>query len=231
MLLPFVAGCSEDSSTGDPNTENKGSWAGHTYLLNIPGSRWSAPTGASEELGAYVPKFLFQVNTDSAGSAEILIGTSTDIAGTQDLCNPTTIVTATTNYPSMHIPPTDVPVHIVDAVTQNAIVGKAYGLTVSDIFPDGTTPATAGTFAATVDARELYPLFRLLENPTADSVCAALSSVGATCGACPSDGAAYCLDLKAQNTGAVEIAGVSVQPIATTDLAATCVAIPAPTEG
>src|SRR5690606_13197349 len=149
--------------------------------------------------------------------------TSADVNGTQEMCTATTTVAATTGgpYPGVQIGPVDFPVHLKNqndsTIQVNAIIR---GLTITNVLP-GAAPAEDGELVATMDMREIYPMFTLLSNPDANSVCNALESFEAPCEPCP-DGQLYCLTITAILLGATEAAS-AVTPVAAGTQPATCI--------
>ena len=195
---------------GEPSDSSR--WVGHTFMLEVPATNWSEPRGIGGDIGGFVPQFLFGVARGSGQDLDVTIGTA--IAGTQDPCNPTTRVTASgAAYPgSMIVAPTFA-LHIVDKnQTPTVVVDTTiHDFSFTNTLPGGT--GKDGEMTATLDAAEVYPLFRLVPNPNKDSVCKALGSAGATCMACAHNGEPYCLTIKA-----VQLAGtpstVAVKTIA-----------------
>jgi len=216
-LFPlFTLACSSDSGTSSSYP-----WVGQSFLLSVPADRWTEPAGIGSDIGNFVPNFIIEVSSVSDGSLQANLGTADD-NGAQDLCNPTTSITGTAQPPSVQIGPAEVPLRIVDADHGVVVTAMAHDFTLTNILPDGDVMATEGELSATVDARELYPLFYLLTNPTPDVVCSALLSFGAACSACPGDGAAYCLSLKAVRLGATELTGTNLQPVDAASLDSSC---------
>src|SRR5512142_3328675 len=85
VVAPLFAGCSSDSKPA-PST-SASAWTGKTYLLNIPDTRWKKPGGeAGAEVGRFVPKMLFSLESASGG-VDVLLGTS-DVNGKQNMCSP-----------------------------------------------------------------------------------------------------------------------------------------------
>ena len=203
LLFVGCGGSANDSSQ----------WVGHTYLLTVPSANWSDPKGIGGDIGSFVPQFLFTVARAASGSdLDVTIGTATN--DMQNLCNPTTKVTISgAAYPhSMIVAPT-FPLHIMDTNQTPTVVvdTTVHDFSFKDILPASAT-AKDGEIAATIDAAEVYRLFRLIPNPTKDSVCMALSSAGAPCAACPQNGQPYCLTVKAVQLAGTQ-ASAAVTPV------------------
>ena len=105
--------------------------------------------------------------------------------------------------------------HVTEPV---AVQGTIYDLALKDVLPNADgTPSEVGELAATMDFRELYPLFTLIIDPTPEKVCTQLeSSFSAPCIACPNDGEPFCLTVKANSLGATP-AGSAIEPIDSVD--------------
>lgn len=199
IVQPFVVACGgEDAAPADP-------WDSRTYLLEVPKTNWSEPPGIGDEIGDFVPHFLFRMKSSGGGSYEVTLGTA-DAAGDQDPCNPTSSLAASSmGAPNVEIGPSEVPVriqHISEDVTVNATI---HDFALLNVLPDGSTPAEEGELTATMDLRELYPLLTLLIDPTPESSCEALGQFGAPCEDCPTDGKTFCLSVKAVRLGAEEV--------------------------
>jgi hypothetical protein len=196
-------------------------WAGKTFLLEVPSTHWVEPPGIGGDVGGFVPQFLLGV--EKAGGANALaIQIATANGGVQDVCNPTTSVTTTgAEYPGVEIAAAAFPLHIVDRNrTPYVVVDTTIrNLAFKDVLPGG--PSKEGELSATIDAAEVYPLFRLVPNPSPDSVCAALASAGAPCATCPHSGRPYCLAIRAVQLGAVATP-TRVTPVAAADIPASC---------
>jgi hypothetical protein len=206
-LLPFALACGSDDE------QNDNPWENRSYKLEIPATHWSEPPQIGNEIGAFVPAFVLQVSGSAPDDFTVMVGTA-DATGAQDLCSVTSEFRASSaDRPSVQIGPASLAVHLVHPTQPVEVDASIYDMTMTDILPDGATPAEAGEFAAIIDARELYPLFTLLPEPSAEAVCAALDSYMASCVPCPSDGESFCLPLKAVDLGANEVAGGSVVPV------------------
>jgi hypothetical protein len=214
LCAPLFAACG-----GEANDSSR--WVGHTYLLTIPAANWSEPRGIGGDIGSFVPQFLFGVARAAVTSdLEITIGTAT--ANMQNLCNPVTKVTITgTNYPKSLIVAPAFPLHIIDTNQTPTVVvdTTVHDFSFKNILPQGGVKE--GEVSATIDAAEIYPLFRLIPNPTKESVCMALSSAGAACAPCPHNGEPYCLTVKAVQLSGTP-APTAVMPIAANDRPDSC---------
>ena len=221
-LIPFFVGCGSDKKT---NT-NANSWVGRTYLLDIPYKHWREPPGASDDIGPSVPKFLLDVKSGSGNTLEVLLGTG-DANGVQDMCSPTSVIQATSQYPGIQMGPANVPLLVGDKANTSPVIATVYQLTMTDVLAEaaGAPPQATSQLSAILDAREVYPIFWRLTDATPDSVCAALANLdsSAACTACPgADTGIYCLKLRANGLAAGPLSGVTVKPIAESDLPASC---------
>lgn len=207
-LVPLAVSCS-----GGEEDDPKNPWSDRTYLLEVPGTHWSEPPQIGNEIGDFVPKFMLRIQGSAPDSFQVLVGTA-DANGAQNTCNPTALFQATSSgSPNVQIGPGAFPVHLQHPTQDVAVDATIHELTLTNILPDGAALAEEGELTAMVDARELYPLFTLLPEPSPDAVCAALDSFNAACAPCPHDSEAYCLALKAVRLGASELAGAGMQPV------------------
>ena len=218
--LLTTAACGGETAGG--KTAGANAWVGHTYLLEIPHSQWRSQwdQGVGELLDQhFVSQFVIQVDAEADGNLQMLVGTAN--AGVQEPCNPTTAVTAPATYPEIQIGPFDFPIYIRHEHEPIAVYAKVYGLTLTNVLPNGETIAEEGELLATFDMRELSPLALVFSsNPTADAVCLALIDFYDACEACPSDGQQYCTTFRALGLGATE--GDPIEPIRATDVPASC---------
>jgi|GEM_PF-6111405 len=212
VVGPLVAGCSSDSNK--PTSPSGSAWAGKTYLLNIPDTRWKKPSGdVGREVGQFVPKMIFTLENATDG-VDVLLGTS-DEQGVQNMCSPTVETKAA--EPEKQIGPVTTKLHITNDIG-SSLFATAHDLTLTNILsetPEATTQA--GQFTARLDVREVYSLFHELGNPTADVVCDTLqNSFEISCIACP-DGQTYCLDLLAVGLVAKPLANGDVEEVTSED--------------
>ena len=215
-LLPLLAACGSDDE------EDKNPWENRSYMLEIPSTHWSEPAQIGNEIGAFVPRFLLQVAGSSPDQFTITVGTA-DAAGAQNLCSVTSEFQAqAADHPNVQIGPSTLPVHLVHPTQPVEVDATIYDMAMANILPNGVTLAEEGEFTAVVDARELYPLFTLLPEPSAETVCAALDTYDSACVSCPTDGAIFCLPLKAVRLGASEMSGMAVVPVDATTRDPSC---------
>jgi hypothetical protein len=221
LLLPFVlalaTGCSSESPNPDPEpAPPTNPWNGQTYLLDVAARNWAEPRGIGQEIDDFVPNFLFRVDGESPDSFRVTMATAHE-DGMQDACNKTSELDATATLPDTMIGPAEFPLHIQHVNEPIAVDGTIYNFTIKDVLPDGDTLSTTGELTATMDFRELYPLFTLLVDPTPESVCSAFEmSYSAPCEPCPNDGEAFCLTVKANTLGAVPYDG-TIEPVDSVD--------------
>ena len=193
------------------NAADSSQWVGKSYRLDIPPDNWVKPQGVGSDIGDFVPQFLFGVAHASGTDMTVTVGAA--LAGVQNPCNATTEVTVSgAAYPMSEIVVPAFPLHVVDTnQTPTVIVDTTIrNLTFTNVLPDGAAKPD-GEVSATIDASEVYPLFRLIPNPSKESVCAALQTAGASCVACPHNGQPFCLVI-----GAVQVAAVAASAPVTT---------------
>jgi len=223
ILALSVAGCSESKDGSDGTSAG---WQGRTYVLDVPPANWSEPEQVGDEMGGFVPDFLIQVEESDGDVHTVTLGAA-DTTGAQDTCNPTTRVqTVAQPYPSVQIGPTDMMLRLQwvadDPAESVTVLATGRGLTMTNVLPDGDVPAEEGELTATMDAREVYPLFHILPDPNPEAVCNALASFEATCGPCPHDGENFCLALTARYLGATEVADVDLEQVDADSLDPSC---------
>ncbi len=209
----LALGCGGDSAKKNP-------WAGQTYLIEVPASSWAEPRGVGGEFGEFVPQFLLAVEEGSESELDVHLGTARD--GAQDRCGPTTRAAAAADYPAVQIGPSALNVHIVHEFEQLQVNTTILDFTLHNVLPGGGEPAEEGELTGMMDVRELYTMFTLLgPRRSPDTVCNAVASFGAACGACPTDGATYCIAVRANYFGAREVE-MQLEPISADSLDATC---------
>jgi hypothetical protein len=195
--------------------ESASSLAGKIFILEIPRNNWTEPRDVGRDIGDFVPQFALEVVSDSGGSLAVNLGTAR--GGTQDTCTATQQVSAT----SAQLGPLNLPIHLVHTNADVRVNATAYNLTMRNVLP-GDSPATMGELTTTMDMRELYPMFTLIPEPSPDNVCMALTMIEETCEPCPTDGATYCLSIKAERAGAVENPSFSLESISAGSLSPDC---------
>ncbi len=211
----FAAGCSSADDDATPNA-----WQGHTYLLSIPETSWIEPDPRiGGEIGLYVPEFLIRVDASSDPSISATVGTSW--GGVQDMCGVTQKVLGSSAYPMGTLSAHTYRVHIRQEDRQVTVNTDVWNLEMKDVLPNESTPNATGTFSATLDAREIYPLFYQIPGRTPETVCAALGQWGVACEPCPKDNEVFCLTIEAVDLGAVE-STASLSTVAQGDLDASC---------
>jgi hypothetical protein len=199
-----------------------GPWDGRSYLLAIPGQAWAEPAAMGDEVGAFVPAFLLQVEGSSGDTIDVMIGTA-DAEGTQEECNPTTAATSEpAKYPEVQIGPIDLPIYLRNEEGGVSASATAYDLTISNVLPEGDSAADEGELSAVMDVRETAGLFTQLLNRSPDGVCGALETFGAACDPCSKDDEPYCVDIKAVGIGATELPDADWKPIEAADVREAC---------
>jgi len=248
ISLPLAA-----CSSGDDDSSNDHSLAGHTYLLSIAKGDWAVPRGVGADLFPVAPAFLFDVQGSGSNLTTTLgygTATSLDSEGTasslsadqikQDTCGPTTSATVAADG-SVTIP--QMKMHVVNAsqTPPLQVTADVFNLKFTNVLPNGGTTSTSGMLQATMDFKQLYILFASL-GPTrnAGSVCDALSqhytpssctedSCKVKCEQCPNASASdtpTCLTVQATGLGAILADDHKVSPITSVD--ASCADSPAP---
>lgn len=240
--LPLAACSGGDDDTGGGNTPAASKWAGHTYVLTTTSRDWDQPKGLGTDIENVMPHFLFQVSADGKSAKLAVAPKKKDSNGmvtaeiAQDLCSPTYDLPIGGTAPNMSLGPTDVELHLVndvdatDPVGDTEVTAKVMGLAFTDIFPPNGTAwdnpdDKPGTLAATMDFRELAPLFnQLYKNgvpPTDAEICDQLGDGETACKAC-ADGHVSCLSALAKYIGAENNASVTIQSVDKATRPATC---------
>lgn len=200
-LAPFVLAC------GSEDEPAKNTWENRNYLLEVPSTQWTEPPQVGNDIGEFVPHFLLHVSGSAPDRFTVTLGTA-DADGQQNLCSVTSELEARAAASGgVQIGPGALAVHLVHPTQPVEVDATIRELTLSNVLPSGGKVAKEGELAAVIDARELYPLFTLLPEPSPETVCAALDSYNAACVPCPTDGESFCLSLKAERLGASETEG------------------------
>jgi hypothetical protein len=220
LLIPVI-GAIASCGNGDSGPH----WAGKTYLLDTPAvspANWTKPKNVGGDIGGYVPQFLMGVEAGAGSALTITLTTAFD--GKQDMCNPTTQVTASAaNYPSSQILVPSFPIHIIDPSVDHPanVHSTAHDVLFKDVLP-GDSAAKVGELDATVDLAELYKLFYLVPNATPDIVCSTLSAQGGVpCEVCAFNQLQYCLTLQASQIVATQTTA-TITPLALSALDPSC---------
>lgn len=201
LLAPVLGLSTACSAEPEPAAEES-----EIYLLDVTEQDWAEPRGIGSEIDAFVPNFLMQKVSETDTTVDFLVATA-DAEGKQDPCNKTAMITATKGPDFVTIGPTEFPLHIQHVDEPIAVNGMIYGFSISNVLPKGNTLSEEGELVATMDFRDIYPLFTLIINPTPDSVCTALEESFGSCQPCPNDQGPYCLTVKAIYLGAAKRAG------------------------
>jgi hypothetical protein len=207
VAAPCVVGC---GGGNDPSPSKSNEWDGHTYSLSIGDRSWTEPRGVINDIKDYVPEFFFEVHGDSATSFDVT--TATAHSDVQDPCTVTGSLPGAANA----IGPGDFPLRIKHLREDIVVQATLHDLTFVDALPTAGVVSTTGKFSATLDARDVAPLFTQIDSdPTADDLCSTLGQLSppVACEACPQDGEAYCLTLKAEKIGATDSDGTTIEPI------------------
>jgi hypothetical protein len=207
VVAPFLVACGGDDD--EPPAESN-EWAGHTYALNIGERSWREPRGAINDIKDYVPQFLLEVQGESPDEFEVLMASGKD--DQQDPCNPTASLSGSGNA----VGPGEFLLRIEHLREDIVVQATLHDWTLTEALPVGGTVSETGLFSATLDGRDVAPLFTQIDSdPTPDELCAALEQLSppAPCEACPHDGEVYCLTLTAENVGLTEVTGTTITEI------------------
>ena len=205
VVAPFLVACSGDD---EPSESNE--WAGRTYALNIGERSWREPRGAINDIKDYVPQFLLEVRGESSDAFEVLMATGKD--DEQDPCNSTGSLPGSGNA----VGPGEFRLRIQHLREDIVVQATLHDWSLTDALPVGGMVSETGSFSATLDGRDVAPLFTQIDSdPTPDELCAALEQLSppAPCQACPHDGEVYCLTLTAENVALTEVAGTTITEI------------------
>jgi len=237
--FPLAACSSGDDDTNGGDTQPS-PWAGHTYTLTTTKFDWTEPHGLGKDIENVMPVFMLQMTTTTGKEMTAKIGSApklvdqmgNPVAGTlmQDLCTPTIEVPVSgAAYPSSQIGPSTMDVHLLSKATDPGptddvqVTAKVVNLKFTDVLPNGATKSETGILEATMDIKDIAPLFTALGHPpSTEAVCSELEKQGSPCQACPGTGTVTCLSARADFIGAVEAAGLTVQTVDLNTRPATC---------
>jgi hypothetical protein len=190
------------AATAGCTSEEANAWSENTYVLDIASENWYEPRGIGGDIDDFVPRFLLHADSGAPEDFGVTVAPGKE-TGEQDLCSATRVLRATSSPPSSTLGPSEYSLFIQHVSEPVSVVGTVYDLTMKNVLPDGDRISEVGEFSATMDFRDLYPLFTLIVNPTPEAVCTTLEdSYGVPCTACPNDGGPYCLTVKANGLGA-----------------------------
>jgi hypothetical protein len=243
--LPLAA-CSGDDDTNGDNTGGTGGgtqaspWAGHTYTLTTTKFDWTVPKGLGKDIENVMPVFMFQMTTTSgkdmtakiASAPKLVDEMGNPVAGTltQDPCTPTIeLPVSGAAYPNSVIGPTTMDLHLVSKAGDPGPAGdvqvtaRVVDLKFTNILPTGSEPTETNALDATMDIKDIAPLFTALGSPpTTEAVCGELAKQNSPCQACPGTGTMTCLSAKAQLITSVDAPGMTVATIDPNSRPATC---------
>jgi hypothetical protein len=245
--IPLTAcgGGDDDSGANDAGTASP--LAGHTYVLTTDNTSWTKPRGIAKDVENVMPHFLFQVTAAGGNNVKVLMSVAPKVKNAdgevllqinQDMCSPTHEFMS--SGAAAQLGPEDLKLHLVNTVKledQNddlQVTAVVKGLEFKNIFPaDGkawTVDQVAnedypGELNATMDFRELAPLFNVLYHPdgappTPKEICDQLPDT-ASCADC-GDGSITCLSAQASLLHAEDHPGLTVQPVDINTRPATC---------
>lgn len=216
LLLGLSTACSSEAEP-DPGPETN-PWNGKTYLLDVTERDWAEPRGIGSEIDNFVPNFLMRIEGESPDTFDVVMATATP-DGVQDPCNLTSMVTGTRGADGVAIGPTEFPLHIQHTEEPVAVDGPIYDFKLTNVLPRGRALSEEGELVATMDFRDIYELFTLIDNPTPELVCQELGGMYGDCVPCPNDGEPFCLTVKAIYLGAAPT-DTAIEPIDAIDEAA-----------
>jgi hypothetical protein len=242
-----LAGCSGDDDDDATNTVAS-PLAGHTYVLTTNDANWSEPRGIAGDVENVMPHFLFQVTGTGGSNVSVRMSVAPKVKDAdhnvlpvieQDMCSPTYDIPSSGT--AAQLGPMDVSLHLINTVMLDdpkddiQVTAKVSGLEFKNIFPPNGQAWSQdqidenvdypGELKATMDFRELAPLFNVLYHedgspPTAAEVCGQLPKTAA-CTAC-SDGNMSCLSARAIFLHAEDSPGMTVEPVDAASRPATC---------
>lgn len=242
-----LAGCSGGDDDDATNTTTS-PLAGHTYVLTTTNGDWSEPRGIAKDVENVMPHFLFQVTSTGGNNVSVRMSVAPkvkDDAGMvlpeikQDPCSPTYDIPSSGT--AAHLGPMDVDLHLVNTVKASdttddlQVTATVYDLEFTSVFPADGKAWTAdqianedypGELRATMDFRQLAPLFNVLYHPedntppTAAEICDQLPDTAA-CQAC-SDGEVTCLSARAIFLHAEDHPGLTVDSVTKESRPSTC---------
>lgn len=187
-------GGSGSFTTSSLGAEVTADLTGKTYVVDLGTARFVQPAGVADLLLGSLENNILVGVTSVDGATLNMIGAIDDGAGGgQDFCTPSIpFPPASYDNPSFQVGPADTDLNVAGlSITIN-------GLLIRGAFSSDGSYFGGGRLEGQLDARTLAPLLGdLLGVTDPDEVCALLIGFGVTCGACGSDGAAYCVDVLA----------------------------------
>lgn len=210
----------ESGSGGEEGSSEPGPWDGQTFRLDVPKNNWTSPPGVGREIGDYVPAFFLKFAETADGEVELLIGSGDPGAEEQNECSGTVTIALESPETPNEFGPVTMEAQLTSTAggTTMTVTANIYDLTFTDVLPVDGEPAEDGQLTATMDVREIAPLFTLLpeEMRTPENVCMGLEmSFDAPCEPCSYDGGddePFCLNMVAMGLGAEEADDVEVTP-------------------
>jgi hypothetical protein len=203
------------STPGAAGTAGRGAlpaseWDGKTYLVTLMLRHWVEPRGeVVVEFAPYARGFLLEVSGASTDSYRVKLAPlmpdvdETDPPPTQDPCSPTSSFAASGNSIGLQAFGMNIR-HFREDLNVYATVRS---LQFVDALPMNGVVSHEARFAATLDARDIAPLFtQLSPNPAPAELCDALASLDlpVPCEPCPHDGASWCVTIEATAFGVEE---------------------------
>jgi hypothetical protein len=168
-----------------------------SFVVDIDPNYWTQPPGIGAEIGAYVPKFAFQIKTvDTVGlTFTALMGAA--INGAQDMCTQTslltgTITTNTAGGNSFAFGPVDLPGMVItgpdpEYIKAEAIIRQFH---LSGDFVNQGDKFKNSSLGGVMDLREIAKVFTLISDPndrTPEGICAQGADLGFVCEECAHD--------------------------------------------
>lgn len=182
---------------------------GNTYLVNLGDAEITDPPDVGDILKQYITVGILIGVTGGDSTSLDMIGALDNDATTepdQQYCDPTIAFPTAADFsqnPYFEISGDKVSLDVAGMTVdlQDLVIGGTFA-------PDGSY-FSGGILQGTVDTRA----FDSIAGGEEGAVCSLVSSFGVECEACSSDGAAFCLTIKARNITADLASGVVLVPI------------------
>jgi len=186
----------------------------HSYLLDFTSARVLEPAALGPILADAIGDSLAMgISAQTDSNVSVLLALTDD--GNQDMCTPSVHPPdGTWVDPVMAVGPADLSVE----VDGSPVTLSSFQFTAASNAE--CTGIESGVFQSDLDARLLGPaLGSLVGTEDPQGICDALLAFGATCGACDSDGEAFCIKLIIDRMSAPD-RGIPLEEVTTEDIAA-----------
>jgi hypothetical protein len=172
---------------------------GKTYVLDIPGAKWTAPQGLGDDIAQVQPKFAFQVLAVDVSSLRLTARVGAAKGGVQDPCNKTYVVSGALNSDAMTFTLGPASVQTILVGPASKALATSHGFTITGQIVDQGAGLISGRLTAELDALELYPLFYVAQPKSGEELCALFAAAGLGCKACSFEpSVALCIDFAAE---------------------------------